>query len=712
MGTVKSILRNPITLVIMVAFLIHVLFLVKNPGDNFYFPHLYSEELVNRFGPGIVQYGSYDATFYAKAAEQLLYEGILGYNSEQPNAYVTPGLPIYLACTFALADLVHIDHSLMAKIFNLLLSVGTIYIVYLICKETFSRRIGLIAAVVHTFYFPIMHYFRTLLTETPSMFFFYLSVYLFVMCLKTNKKFFHIIFGIIFSISLMIRPNQAPLILIPIYLVIKKFGVKESFKIALLWLIGPLLIILPWIIRNAIQLNEFVLFSTQSNPLFAGSNPFFLEDYNLMLQNLQNSGMSESEYAILRIKEGFRSNPILWINWFLFGKTMYLFNHPSGWYNYITNYGYLTPLVKIYHFSILFIGVGISIISKNKKVRIIFSSLLVYVGFCNLFLPNDRYGFFIYPFLIILFSYAINAVINKLLPRFSSKVSDEASEVNNENNTQKPKSTIELLKSSHLIQFSKEIIKQRNIIFELAKKDFKSRYLGSYLGVFWAFIQPTLLVIIYWFVFQVGFRSTPIENFPFILWLLAGIIPWFYFSDSLASAVSSIEQNSYLVKKVVFNVFFLPIVKIVTSMIVHSVFIVILFTVYFSYGQPISIYQFQIIYYSFAVTLFLTGLSWIVASLNVFLKDISQIVTVVLQFGFWLTPIFWTFSLVPNNLHWLFKLNPIYYIVEGYRDSFINQVWFWEHPYLTIYFWVLTILMLFVGAKLFKKLSPHFSDVL
>src|SRR5690606_30987633 len=110
-----------------------------------------------------------------------------------------------------------------------------------------------------------------------------------------------------------------------------------------------------------------------------------------------------------------------------------------------------------------------------------------------------------------------NAVINKLLPRFSSKVSDEASEVNNENNTQKPKSTIELLKSSHLIQFSKEIIKQRNIIFELAKKDFKSRYLGSYLGVFWAFIQPTLLVIIYWFVFQVGFRSTPIENFPFIL---------------------------------------------------------------------------------------------------------------------------------------------------------------------------------------------------
>lgn len=260
--------------------------------------------------------------------------------------------------------------------------------------------------------------------------------------------------------------------------------------------------------------------------------------------------------------------------------------------------------------------------------------------------------------------------------------------------------------------FSRDVFKQRHIIFELAKKDFKSRYLGSYLGVFWAFIQPALLVSIYWFVFQVGFRSTPVENYPFILWLLAGIVPWFYFSDSLASAVNSIEQNSYLVKKVVFNVHFLPIVKIASSMIVHIVFIGITFLIFLFYGEPISLYHMQIFYYSFAVTLFLVGLSWIVSSLNVFLKDIGQIVTVILQFGFWLTPIFWTFKLVPEKLHWLFKLNPIYYIVEGYRDSLINHVWFWEHYNLTIYFWMLTIIMLLTGAKLFKKISPHFSDVL
>lgn len=164
--------------------------------------------------------------------------------------------------------------------------------------------------------------------------------------------------------------------------------------------------------------------------------------------------------------------------------------------------------------------------------------------------------------------------------------------------------------------------------------------MGSYLGVFWAFIQPSLLVFIYWFVFQVGFRSTPVEDFPFILWLLAGIVPWFYFSDSLASSTNSIEQNSYLVKKIVFNTHLLPIVKIVSSLMVHFVFMMLMFLIFFSYGESFSLYQLQIFYYSFALTMFLVGLSWIVSSLNVFLKDIGQIVSIILQFGFWLTLFF------------------------------------------------------------------------
>ncbi|WP_289356578.1 ABC transporter permease [Paenibacillus sp. S-12] len=263
-----------------------------------------------------------------------------------------------------------------------------------------------------------------------------------------------------------------------------------------------------------------------------------------------------------------------------------------------------------------------------------------------------------------------------------------------------------------LFQYLRDIFKQRNIIMELSRKDFKSRYLGSYLGMFWAFFQPMFLVLVYWFVFQVGFRSNPIEDIPFILWLLAGIVPWFFFSDSLASATTSIEQNSFLVKKVVFNVHFLPIVKIISALKVHFVFILLMLIVFYSYGEPFDLHQLQIFYYSGALILFLTGLSWVVSSLNVFIKDIGQIVSVVLQFGFWLTPIFWSFDLLPEKWQWVFKFNPMYYVVAGYRDSLINKVWFWHHYNLTALFWVVTLFLLFVGAKLFKKLSPHFSDVL
>ena len=82
-------------------------------------------------------------------------------------------------------------------------------------------------------------------------------------------------------------------------------------------------------------------------------------------------------------------------------------------------------------------------------------------------------------------------------------------------------------------RFLKDIFKSKRLLIDLAKNDFKSRYMGNYLGILWAFVQPTAMIIIFWFVFQVGFKSMPVDNFPFILWLMAGMIPWFFFAESL-----------------------------------------------------------------------------------------------------------------------------------------------------------------------------------
>lgn len=263
-----------------------------------------------------------------------------------------------------------------------------------------------------------------------------------------------------------------------------------------------------------------------------------------------------------------------------------------------------------------------------------------------------------------------------------------------------------------IIGFFRDFIANQKLIIELSKKDFKAKYLGSYLGILWAFVQPTVTIIIFWFIFQVGFKSMPVENFPFILWFAAALIPWNFFADSLMNGTQSITENSYLVKKVVFRVSILPLIKIYSALYVHLFFIVFLIIMFLVYGYYPDWYYLQILYLLPATFVLCLGLTWLTSALVIFLKDIGHIIAMVLQFGFWLTPIFYTLSIVPEKAQFFFKLNPMYYIVEGYRGAFVYKVWFWERPDLTIYYWLVTFAVLLVGVLVFRRLRPHFADVL
>ena len=175
---------------------------------------------------------------------------------------------------------------------------------------------------------------------------------------------------------------------------------------------------------------------------------------------------------------------------------------------------------------------------------------------------------------------------------------------------------------------------------------------------------------------------------------------------------NSIIESSFLVKKIVFRVELLPIVKIMSALVVHIFFVAVLFVMFAIYGYSISIYNLQIIYYFFAMICLSLGISWLTSSLTVFLRDVGQFAAMILQFGFWATPIFWNLNMIPEKFQFVLKLNPAYYLVEGYRQSFIYHEWFWQHERLTIYFWIFTAIIMFVGAWCFKKLRPHFADVL
>ncbi len=263
-----------------------------------------------------------------------------------------------------------------------------------------------------------------------------------------------------------------------------------------------------------------------------------------------------------------------------------------------------------------------------------------------------------------------------------------------------------------LLSFLVDLFHSRQLILTMTIRDFQIRYLGSYLGLLWAFIQPAFTIMIFWFVFQIGFKSAPVKDFPFILWLICGMIPWFFISEVLATATNSIVENNFLVKKVVFRVSVLPIIKLLSALFIHIFFITIIFIFFALYGHFPSLYNLQFAYYSGAAAIFLLGITWLTSALTVFLKDINHLIAMLLQFGFWMTPIFWSLDILPQSYRLYIKLNPLYYIIEGYRDSFINNVWFWQHPLYTVYFWAITCLTLVAGAFVFSKLKPHFADVI
>lgn len=266
-----------------------------------------------------------------------------------------------------------------------------------------------------------------------------------------------------------------------------------------------------------------------------------------------------------------------------------------------------------------------------------------------------------------------------------------------------------------------ELIQNRVLIMQLARNDFKTKYAGSVFGIVWAFIQPAITIVVYWFVFQVGLGAADVTaptgiTYPFVLWLICGLVPWFFFQDTLIGGTNALLEYTYLVKKVVFKISILPIVKEISALFVHLFFIFLMLLLFTLSGHFPDLHALQVFYYSFCLFMYSLGVCYATCSIVVFFRDLTQIISIIIQIQVWMTPIMWNIdnmsARMPGWLITIFKLNPIFYIVNGYRDSMMNKVWFWERFDLTFYFWAVTAVFFVVGAFVFKRLKVHFADTL
>ncbi len=264
-----------------------------------------------------------------------------------------------------------------------------------------------------------------------------------------------------------------------------------------------------------------------------------------------------------------------------------------------------------------------------------------------------------------------------------------------------------------LSNFLKKIYLQRSLIRNFVIRDLKARYIGSFMGLFWSVIHPIVLLVSYSFVFVIIFKQVPkpetgTDNFP--LFLFCSILPWLFFQDTLQRSSTVLIDNANLVTKTLFPSEILPLAVALAGLVNHLIgFAILLVIIFFTIGK-ISIFILLVPVYFLMLMLFTLGVSWFVSSLNVFVRDVSQVLTVILTFWFWFTPIFYTADRFPAKLMILIRLNPMAHVVVGYRDCLLRR----QMPDMKILAILTTVsvVIFMVGGLFFRKTKREFVDVL
>lgn len=259
----------------------------------------------------------------------------------------------------------------------------------------------------------------------------------------------------------------------------------------------------------------------------------------------------------------------------------------------------------------------------------------------------------------------------------------------------------------------KENLRNTGRTLEMSVKELQKRYSGAALGAFWSLVRPLLFIFVYWFAVSVGIRGGgAINEYPYVLYLIGGIIPWFFVSETLVYAGKSLRTNKHLITKMVYPVSTIPTFSVLSQLYVHAAMSVIVVVIFALSGYPPTLYTFQLIYYSFALFVFMTVLSWTTSALVVVSRDFEHLIRSTTQMLFWLTPIIWHVGNVQGILKLVVMANPINYFVNGYRESLLYQRWFFENPLYTLYFWGVTLALAFFGAFVFHRLKDEFADIL
>lgn len=259
-----------------------------------------------------------------------------------------------------------------------------------------------------------------------------------------------------------------------------------------------------------------------------------------------------------------------------------------------------------------------------------------------------------------------------------------------------------------------EQIRNMYMIGRLSGYELKKSYAGNLLGSFWIILNPLFQIGVYWIVFGLGVRGgRDVEGIPFFIWLICGLIPWFFMSASILQGSNSVYARLNSVSKMNFPLSVIPTYVIVSQVYTHLILMGMLLVIVvvsqgFSHLNVISL-----LYFMLSSFVFLLSLSFITSTLSTMVRDIHLLIQTATRMLFYITPILWIPSdNTPQLLKEVFAMNPFYYLVEGYRDALLTGGWgLITSPY-TIVFWLIICGLFVFGSAIHVKFRKQFVDYL
>jgi lipopolysaccharide transport system permease protein len=262
-------------------------------------------------------------------------------------------------------------------------------------------------------------------------------------------------------------------------------------------------------------------------------------------------------------------------------------------------------------------------------------------------------------------------------------------------------------------QFARNLVQRRTLLFQLVRRDFEQRFVGSAAGWLWGLIHPVVLLASWVFVFQVCLktqlpRTEVTQNYS--LFLFCGFLPWLLFQETVTRSAVSLLDNANLITKTVFPAEIVPVSIFLSSLISHLMALALVIAVVGFYVGHFSLWMLLLPLYMLLIGLFAVGVSWIVSGLQVYLRDTAQVLSVILTFWFWVTPIFIDEQQFPEWARFVLRLNPLAFVVRAYRDRLLSYRVPSFHDLAIVTAYAVTAFL--VGGLFFRHLKRGFADVL